>query len=33
MMITRITPISDLPELLSVEEVATYLDVGRSLAS
>ncbi len=31
-MVTRSTPASDLPELLSVEEVAAFCGIGRSLA-
>ncbi len=30
--ITRLTPLSDLPELLRVEEAAKYLGIGRGLA-
>ncbi len=32
MTITRTTPITDLPELLRVEEVAAWADVGKGTA-
>ncbi|MBS1819604.1 MAG: helix-turn-helix domain-containing protein [Acidobacteria bacterium] len=32
LVISRHTPVADLPELLSVEEAATWLGIGRSLA-
>jgi excisionase family DNA binding protein len=32
MTVTRCTPVAELPEMLSVEEVACYLDIGKSLA-
>jgi excisionase family DNA binding protein len=30
-MVTRLTPLSQLPELLRVEEVAAYLEVSKGL--
>ena len=31
MVVTRHTPVDELPQLLTIDEVCTWLDIGRSL--